>query len=203
MTPRVEAEGLQKAFGRNQVLRDVSFRAGEGEIVGIVGENGAGKSTLLRILVGFLAADGGQVRIGGRLGYCDQNPQLFPDLTVDEHFEYFARGYDLDRVTWMAARDELFSRFGFAAHAEKRVSELSGGTVQKLHLSLAVLHRPDVLLLDEPYVAFDWDTYVRFWEYAADLRQAGTTVVIVSHIAHERHRLDRVLELRNGVASCA
>ena len=83
-----------------------------------------------------------------------------------------------------------------------RVSRLSGGTVQKLHLALALLHEPDLLVLDEPYVAFDWQTYLRFWELAAELRSAGVAVLVVSHIAYERHRFDRILELRDGVVAC-
>ena len=78
------------------------------------------------------------------------------------------------------------------------MGELSGGTQQKLHLSLALLHRPDVLVLDEPYQAFDWDTYLRFWEFVEARRDDGTTIVIVTHIAHDRDRLTRTLELQAG-----
>lgn len=180
-------------------MRGISFEARRGEILGLVGENGAGKSTLLRIIVGLLRPDAGRVDLAGRLGYCDQEPQLFPDLTVAEHFAYFARAYGIaDSPDWIESREELLDRFRYARYATTRAGELSGGTQQKLHLSLALLHRPDVLVLDEPYQAFDWDTYLRFWEFVEARRDRGTAIVIVTHIAHDRDRLTRTLELRAG-----
>jgi len=185
-----------KSYRRRAVLRGVSFEAHPGEIVGIVGENGAGKSTLLRILVGLLRPDSGRVHVTGRLGYCDQEPQIFPDLTVAEHF---ARAYGIagDR-SWLAMRDELLARFRYEQEVNVRVNELSGGTRQKLHLSLALFHQPDVLILDEPFLAFDWETYLRFWTETEALRDGGAAIVIVSHLAHDRARFTRILELRGG-----
>ena len=192
-------ENVSKAYRSRAVLRGVSFEAQRGEILGLVGENGAGKTTLLRIIVGLLKPDAGRVRLAGRLGYCDQEPQLFPDLTVAEHFAYFARAYGMDASTgWLALRDELLERFHYAADVRSRAGRLSGGTQQKLHLSLALLHQPEVLVLDEPYLAFDWGTYLRFWEYAEACRHAGATIVVVTHIAHDRDRLTRIFELRAG-----
>jgi len=194
------AKDIAKAYRARDVLRGVSFEARRGEILGLVGENGAGKSTLMRILVGLVKADAGTVRLAGRIGYCDQVPQLFPDLTVAEHFTYFARAYSIaGDADWRAVRDELVAHFNFAKDTNARAGELSGGTQQKLHLSLALMHRPDVLVLDEPYLAFDWDTYLRFWSYAEARRATGTAVVVVTHIAHDRARLTRVLELREGL----
>ncbi len=203
MNPRVVVQGVAKAFRRRPVLRGVSLQARPGEIVGIVGENGSGKSTLLRVVVGVLRPDRGAVQIQGRLGYCDQETQLFPDLTVAEHFDYFAQAYGLGaRDRWIGIRDALLEQFAFAAHRGARVMDVSGGTRQKLHLSLALLPRAGTLILDEPYVAFDWDTYLRFWDYAAARRLAGDTLIIVSHLAHERERFDRILELRDGALQC-
>ena len=200
MTAPLVVAGVSKAFGRHQVLRDVSLEARAGEILAVVGENGAGKSTLLRIIAGLLRPSAGSVTTNGRLGYCDQDPQLFPDLTVAEHFRYFARAYGIaDSGAWTATRDELLERFDFARFAGSRVATLSGGTQHKLHLALALLHLPTVLVLDEPYHAFDWQTYLRFWEHAATLRDRGVAIVVVSHLVHERARFDRVAELRDGV----
>jgi len=194
---------VARRFGRREVLRSVSFEARHGEIVGIVGENGAGKSTVLRIVVGLLAPSSGAVGVSGTLGYCDQEPQLFTDLTVAEHFSYFARAYGLrGDPTWIHRRDALLERFAFRSALDRRTRVLSGGTRQKLHLSLALLHRPDVVVLDEPYLAFDWDTYQRFWTYAEELRAEGAALVIVSHLVHDRAHFTRVLELRDGVLTC-
>jgi ABC-type multidrug transport system ATPase subunit len=192
-------DNVSKSFGRRPVLRGVTFEARRGEILGLVGENGAGKSTLLRIVAGLARPDAGRVRITGRLGYCDQEPHVFADLTVAEHFSYFARAYGIaDGGEWTGLRDELLEGFRYAREADSRVSELSGGTRQKLHLSLALLHRPQVLVLDEPYQAFDWQTYLLFWARAQALCDAGVAIVIVSHIAHDRDRFTRILELREG-----
>lgn len=202
-TPVIEARGIEKAYGRNRVLRGASFTVGPGEIVGIVGENGSGKSTLLRVVVGLLRPTSGAVRVHGRLGYCDQEPLLFPLLTVAEHFAYFASAYGLrDRRRWRCTRDRLLERLAFARWEHTLVERLSGGTRQKLNLSLALLHEPEVVVLDEPYLAFDWDSYLRFWDEALALRAAGRAVVIVSHLAYDRARLDRLLTLREGVLEC-
>lgn len=190
---------VAKSYRRRSVLSGVSFEVHPGEILGIVGENGAGKSTLLRIIVGLLRPDAGRVHLTGRLGYCDQEPQIFPDLSVAEHFAYFARAYGIaGDAGWLATRDELLARFHYEQYVHVRVNELSGGTRQKLHLSLALLHRPHVLILDEPYLAFDWDTYLRFWDQTEVLRAGGAAIVIVSHLVHDRARFTRILELRGG-----
>lgn len=201
--PALDVREVGRSFGRNEVLRSVSFTVARGEIVGITGENGSGKTTLLRIVVGLLRPDRGTVERNTGLGHCDQEPLVFPDLTVAEHFRYVGRAYGLGEAEWLSARAELLDRFNFGRFLDIPVSRLSGGTRQKLHLSLALLHRPGLLVLDEPYQAFDWETYLRFWDYAEELRTGGTAVVIVSHLAHERVRFTRVLELHDGCITCA
>lgn len=203
MSAPLEIVNVEKAYGRRAVLRSVSFEARPGEILAISGENGAGKSTLLRIAAGLLRPDGGTVRRAGRLGYCDQECQLFPDLTVEEHFAYFARAYGLRNEHWQTVRDGLLDRYGFGRYLAARAQTLSAGTRQKLHLSIALLHRPDLLILDEPHLAFDWKTYVGFLDHADALRRAGVAIVMVSHIVHDRQHVDRVLELREGILECA
>ena len=197
--PLLIVDRVAKSYRRRPVLHGVSFEAHRGEVLGVVGENGAGKSTLLRIIVGLLRPDSGHAVATGRLGYCDQEPQVFPELTVSEHFAWFATAYGLaGDGGWLKTRDQLLARFRFEKELKVRVKELSGGTRQKLHLSLALLHRPDLLVLDEPFLAFDWDTYLRFWVEVEAMRDAGSAVVIVSHLAHDRARFSRILELSGG-----
>jgi ABC-type multidrug transport system ATPase subunit len=164
----------------------------------LVGENGSGKSTLMQIVVGLLARDDGLVERPDRLGYCPQVPMLWEKLTVDEHFELFARAYDLERERAASAADELLAELEFAKYRTYRVEELSGGTRQKLNLALSLMHDPQLLLLDEPYAGFDWETYLRFWEMSELRRNAGMGILIVSHLLAERERLDRMLELCDG-----
>jgi ABC-2 type transport system ATP-binding protein len=207
----LRAEGVFKSFHRGippfrhtiPVLQGASLEVHAGELVGLVGENGSGKSTLMQIVVGLLARDAGTVERPGRLGYCPQLPMVWEKLTVDEHFELFARAYDLEEGAGVKAADDLLAELDFTRYRGYRVEELSGGTRQKLNLALSLLHEPELLLLDEPYAGFDWETYVHFWEMSKRRRDAGMGILIVSHLLAERDRLDRIYELCDGrVCEC-
>jgi ABC-2 type transport system ATP-binding protein len=197
---------VTKAFGhgppwhrrRVEVLRGVSLEVGAGELVGLVGENGSGKSVLMQIIVGLMARDGGELARPERLGYCPQLPLLWDKLTIAEHFELYAVAYRLGSARRDRARDELLDDLAFARYLGYRVEELSGGTRQKVNLALALLHDPELLLLDEPYAGFDWETYLRFWEMAEQRRADGMGILVVSHLLPERDRLTRTYELRGG-----
>ena len=206
--PVLAAAGIEKSYARGwwpvrrrvPVLRGADLTLRPGEVVGLVGENGSGKSTLMKILVGALRADTGTVAVAGRLGYCPQEPVFYERLTCDEHFELFGRAYGMpvDAERW--ARRELYAALGFERYADTRADQLSGGTLAKLNLGLALVADPEVLLLDEPYAGFDWDTYVRFWDLVAARRAAGRSVLIISHFVADEQRFDRIVELRDGLA---
>ena len=142
---------------RRPLLRGVDL----GEVAGLARENGSGKSTLLMILVGALTPNAGSVTVAGRLGYCPQEPQVYARLTCDEHFELFGHAYAMTRASQLAGSRGLYEELGFGKYAATRADELSGGTLAKLNLGLALLADPQVLL-DQPYAGFDWDTYQRF-----------------------------------------
>ncbi len=209
--PVLSVRGLVKSFHRGlpprrrtiEVLKGADLEIRAGELVGLVGENGSGKSTLMQIVVGLLKRDAGEVERPGRLGYCPQIPMLWEKLTVDEHFELFARAYDLADQEAADAVDGLLGELQFARYRSYRIEELSGGTRQKLNLALSLMHEPQLLLLDEPYAGFDWETYLRFWEMSERRRDAGMGILIVSHLLAERERLDRMYELCEGrVCTC-
>jgi ABC-2 type transport system ATP-binding protein len=191
----LQAQNLAKSYGRRHVLQDVSFTLQHGTLVGIVGENGAGKSTLLRILAGELHSDAGSDHILGRLGYCPQAVILNSVLTVDQHLDYFRAAYHLSNLV---RANELVERLGFGQYRTTPVSSLSGGTQQKLNLTLALMHDPDVLLLDEPYQGFDWETYLRFWDLADELRERGCAILVISHLVFDQHRFDHLYHLDHG-----
>jgi ABC-type multidrug transport system ATPase subunit len=193
--PALRAHNIGKSFGRHHVLRSISFAVEPGMLVGIVGENGAGKSTLLRILTGDLRPDHGEVFIRGVAGYCPQTAVLNEELTVAQHFDYFRAAY---AIATCQRAEELVSMLHYEQYRTARVGTLSGGTRQKLNLTLALMHEPDVLLLDEPYQGFDWETYLRFWELATELRAHGCALVIISHMFFEQQRFDRLFRLREG-----
>jgi len=189
------ARGICKSFGRRRVLAGLDLEVAAGQMVAVVGENGTGKTTLLRILAGDLRPDAGSVAIRGRPGYCPQTAVLDEALTVDQNVRYFQAAYGIGSP---ARAEALIERLGYAGCRDQRAGTLSGGTRQKLSLTLALMHDPPVLLLDEPYQGFDWQTYLAFWEMAGELRDRGTATVVISHLVFEQERFDRICHLRDG-----
>ena len=195
MTGVLVAEGVRKSYGRRPVLCGVDLTVAAGQLVAVVGENGAGKSTLLKTLAGTLRSDSGSVSLSGSLGYCPQEPVLSNNLTVAQHLRYFAaarRLADLERGEY------LLEQLRFSKYRNVPAGALSGGTRQKLNLTLALLHDPDVLLLDEPYQGFDWETYLRFWDLVDALRARGTAIVLITHLVFEQSRFDLLADLIDG-----
>ncbi|MFE3186420.1 ABC transporter ATP-binding protein [Streptomyces violascens] len=193
--PALRVHDVHKSYGSHRVLRGVDLELAPGVLAGVVGENGSGKTTLLRILAGRLNADRGSIACGGGLGYCPQHPVLNPAFTVDQHLRFFQVAYDLPDLK---RAHELLEILSFQGHRRHRVTTLSGGTRQKLNLTLALMHDPPLLLLDEPYQGFDWDTYESFWNLASTLRTRGRSVLIISHIAFDTARFDQVWRLDSG-----
>lgn len=191
--------GSRIPFTRSvEVLTGASIDVHPGEIVGIVGENGSGKSTLMKILVGVLEQDEGAVERHGTIGWCPQETLLYDRLTVRETFDLFGTGYGLSDEEITAAMERLAERLDFERYLEYRIDRLSGGNRQKINLGIALMHDPDVLLLDEPYTGFDWETYQTFWGLSEELVDRGISIVLISHLLQERERLDRVYELDEG-----
>jgi ABC-type multidrug transport system ATPase subunit len=196
LDPVLTVRRVAKAYGRNRVLVDSSLTIAPGEIVGVTGENGSGKSTLLNIIVGRMRPDSGSVSATGRIGYCPQEMLVFDTLTVRENFRFFAAAYG--RSDWPARMQTLLGQLNFERYADTPVSHLSGGTRQKLNLAIAYLHEPDILILDEPYSGFDWETYLHFWELTAELRARNRAVLVVSHFVHDRERFDSLYRIVAG-----
>lgn len=208
MSPVLSVLNLTKAFRRhgwlpggrvNQVLRGASFEIQPGKMVGLVGENGAGKSVLMKIIVGLMKADSGTVQVAGRLGYCPQTPLLYDKLTPDETLRLFAHAYGLDDAHAHRQAEHFYEFLNFGRFRSELIENLSGGTSQKLNLTIALMHEPQLLLLDEPYSGFDWETYQRFWQLSDSLRESGVTILIVSHFIEERSHFDRILRVQDGI----
>lgn len=147
------------------------------------------------MLAGELKPDRGEVVHRDRLGYCPQRIVVNDELTVDQHLRYFQRAY---RLPTLDRAHELVERLDLAKYRRTKAGVLSGGTKQKLNLVPALVHDPGVVLVDEPYQGFDWDNYPAFWSITRELRERGQSVLVISHIAHDVERLDRLRRPRGG-----
>jgi ABC-2 type transport system ATP-binding protein len=191
----LRSQDLYKSFGRRKVLQGVNFSIYPGTLVGIVGENGSGKSTLLRILAGELRPNHGNVVRHGPMGYCPQTVILNDALTVNQHLDYFRAVYN---ISDLRRAGELVEMLGYQEYRQHLVGTLSGGTKQKLNLTLALMHQPHLLLLDEPYQGFNWEIYLRFWDLVTELRERGCALLVISHLFFEQARFDEVYRLQEG-----
>lgn len=211
MTVALQINGLYKRFGEQQVLDGFSLQVTRGEVVGLLGPNGCGKSTVLNIICQLLQADAGQVQLMGqpmsepcarartRIGYCAQESALYPDLFPQENIQFFARLYGVPAAERNARVAELMERFGLVPYAATRAGMLSGGWQQRLSLAVALVHRPELLVLDEATVAVDVEARMDLWRLIEGLRDNGTTILLTSHHLAEAQRLcNRVALMRNG-----
>ena len=197
----LEVENIWKRFGSLQVLKGTTLSVRAGERVAVVGENGSGKSVLLKILMGLEQADQGQVRVHGRVGYCPQDLGIFEGLTISENLVLFGAGYGMNTDELRSQGRYYLDRFRYGQFVDRIVGKLSGGTKQKLNLTLSLLHSPDLLLLDEPYQGFDYETFINFANILQEWSMSGKAVLTISHLVTSDLGFDRILELRDGVIS--
>jgi len=199
----VSVEGVSKSFGKFQALNGVTLRVRKGEIYGLLGPNGAGKTTLIRIVCGLLTAQSGTVTVLGqrmpkvavlrRIGYMTQQAALYPSLSVEENVRFFAaiNGAE-DGVKDALELVHLYDRRGSV------VNTISGGMRQRCSLACALVHRPDLLLLDEPTVGVDPQLRVQFWESFRRMATNGTTIIVSSHVMDEADRCQRLGLIQYG-----
>jgi ABC-2 type transport system ATP-binding protein len=202
-TYSVEVEGVVKRFGRQLALDGVSLRIRRGEVYGLLGPNGAGKTTLIRSLVGLVAPETGTVSVLGRrmpelevlarVGYMTQQAALYPDLSAEENVHFFGAIHGhVDGVREALEFVDLWDR------RKSVVSTLSGGMRTRCSLACALVHKPDLLLLDEPTVGVDPQLRVQLWDRFRKMAAGGTTIVVSSHVMDEAERCDRLGLIRFG-----
>jgi ABC-2 type transport system ATP-binding protein len=198
----IEADALGKSFGGRPACRDVSFMVERGEVFGLLGPNGAGKTTTLRMLAGLYAPDAGTARVAGyaiapgraggpelraRVGLLTESPGFYERLTARENLMYFAR---LQRAREPARRcDALLDRFALREHADRPFAGLSRGMKQKLAIARALVHDPEVILLDEPTVGLDPEATREVRNVIARLAEDHATIVLCTHHLEEVERL--------------
>lgn len=204
VAPAISVSHLRVVRGGNVVLPDLTLEIEQGAVTGLLGPSGSGKSTLIRSIVGVQVVAGGEVTVLGlpagapalrrRVGYVTQAPSVYADLTVDENLRYFCR------IAGAAARrvDEVIEVVGLANERRRVVGRLSGGQVARVSLASALLGEPEVLVLDEPTVGLDPVLRRDLWSFFHALAEAGTTLLVSSHVMDEAERCDDLLLLREG-----
>ncbi|HEX2210759.1 MAG TPA: ABC transporter ATP-binding protein [Longimicrobium sp.] len=204
----VYARGLTKRFGETTALDGISFDVRQGELFGFIGPDGAGKTTLFRILTTLLVPDEGTAVVLGmdvvrdlwalraRVGYMPGRFSLYPDLSVAENLRFFASVFG----TTVEAHYDLIAPIyrQIEPFADRRAGALSGGMKQKLALSCALVHRPDILFLDEPTTGVDAVSRREFWDLLGELRAGGLTIVVSTPYMDEATRCDRVALIQTG-----
>jgi ABC-2 type transport system ATP-binding protein len=204
----IEVSGLTKKYGRVEALGGADLSVGRGEVFGLVGPNGAGKTTLIKALVGALRPSGGTARVMGlnplkdraklrqRIGYMPQGPALYEDLTARGNVGFFGAAHrtpDLKKKV-----DEVMHFADLSGRVDDPVHTFSGGMKRRVSLACALVHRPEVIFLDEPTAAVDPQLRSRFWKTFRELAGEGTTLFISTHLMEEAMLCDRIAILRKG-----
>ncbi len=201
MSVAVRTVGLTKRYGTLAAVRDLDLEVPEGSVFGLIGPNGAGKSTTFAILASILSPTSGVVEVAGidpsinpravrrHLGYMPDVLGVYDNLRVDEYLEFFAAAHQLPRSTWPGLVDGLLELVGLEVKREAMVESLSRGMKQRLALARALVHDPDVLVLDEPASGLDPRARVELRTLLGELRAMGKTVVISSHILTEMEEM--------------
>ena len=212
----IEAHDLTLRFGDFTAVKQVNFAIRRGEIFGFLGSNGCGKTTTMKVLTGLLPASEGSARLLGqpvdagdlatrkRVGFMSQSFSLYGELSVRQNLELHARLFDLPKAEGQARSQALIERFDLGAHADDQAGELPLGLRQRLSLAVAVIHRPEVLILDEPTSGVDPAARDDFWRLLVELsREQGVTIFLSTHFMNEAERCDRISLMHAGeVLAC-
>ena len=204
----IEINNISKSYGKTKALDNVSFNVERGELFGLIGPDGAGKTTLFRLLTTLLTPEEGSATVDGRdivkdylnirsaVGYMPGRFSLYPDLTVEENLEFFAA---LFGVTVKESYDLIAPIYRqIEPFRKRRAGKLSGGMKQKLALSCALIHRPNVLFLDEPTTGVDAVSRREFWDMLSQLKTQGITILVSTPYMDEASRCDRIALCNEG-----
>ena len=204
----IDVRDLNKSFGDKHVVRDLSLKVPRGQIFGFLGPNGSGKTTSIRLICGLLTADSGSgtclgydvmkqsAQIKREVGYMTQRFSLWEDLTIRENLDFVARMYSMDRRR--EAVSQAVEKLGLAARQDQLAGSLSGGWKQRLSLASCLLHKPKLLLLDEPTAGVDPKARRDFWNELRELADQGITVLVSTHYMDEASRCDQLAYIAYG-----
>lgn len=203
----LKVENLQKSFSKKEVLKDLSFTINEGEILGFLGRNGSGKSTTMKCISGLMAFDSGSVSICGfdikkdrikaleKIGVSIESPALYPNLSAYDHYKQMAAWRKIPK----ARVQEMIDFANLGSYFKKPVSTYSMGMKMRLMLSLVIMHKPKLLILDEPMNGLDFEGVLNLRKTLVDLKNSGSSILLSSHQLSELEKIsDRVLMIENG-----
>ncbi|MEO8029759.1 MAG: ABC transporter ATP-binding protein [Gemmatimonadota bacterium] len=200
----IEARELSRSFGDFTAVDRITFSVGVGEVFGFLGANGAGKTTAIRMLTGLLAPSSGDARVAGfdvsreseqvkqHIGYMSQRFSLYDDLTASENIRLYGGIYGLSRAETRTRTERILARLGLEQASKVQVRSLPLGWKQKLAFSVALLHQPKVVFLDEPTGGVDPVTRRQFWELIYEAARGGTSVLVTTHYMDEAEYCDRL-----------
>ena len=210
MEPIIQVENLVKKFGSFVANDHLSFSVGKGEIFGFLGANGAGKTTAMRILCGLSSPTSGKARVAGydvytqtekikrNIGYMSQKFSLYDDMTIAENFQFYGGIYGLSAKAIRTRTDEMLGRLGLAGEKKRILKDIPLGWKQKLAFSVAVIHHPSIVFLDEPTGGVDPITRRQFWEMIYETAREGITVFVTTHYMDEAEYCQRVSIMVDG-----
>jgi lipooligosaccharide transport system ATP-binding protein len=207
----IEAQQVVKRFGQFTAVNEVNFAVEPGEFFALLGPNGAGKTSIIRMIYGFSPLSGGRMEIFGqdigndwrkirlRLGVCQQENTLDPDLTVVQNLQLYARYFEMDKAVARKRAEELLDFFALTGKREAKVGELSGGLARRLQIARALMAEPELLILDEPTAGLDPQSRHQVWDRLRALKKRGLTMVLTTHYMDEAENLcDRLVILDQG-----
>lgn len=204
----IKISELEVKYGKNIIIDNISVNIKEGEIVGFLGPSGCGKTTLVKSIIGMNSPSKGYVdvlnermpslKVVSQFGYMAQSDALYEDLSALDNLLFFCALYGVKKDVARERADELFKLVNLEDHAKKAVKDFSGGMKRRLSLAIALVHKPKILILDEPTVGIDPVLRQKFWKEFNRVKEAGGTIIITTHVMDEAYRCDRLLMLREG-----
>lgn len=204
----ISIQNISKQYKGQTVLKGISFEVEEGEIFGLLGPSGAGKTTLIRLIMGMEKSNEGTITIMGNkvpniktienIGYTSQADALYTDLTAEENMKFYCQLYKVPKKEWKEKIYNALSIVNLNEDAKKIVNNYSGGMKRRLSLAIALIHKPKLLILDEPTVGMDPVLRAKIWEEFYKLKKNGVTILLTTHVMDEAEKCDRLVMIRNG-----